>query len=322
MRTPPSWRRSAPSSTACRWRSSWRRRGCGCSRRSRSRPACRIASGLLTGGPRTATPRQQTLRASVDWSHDLLSADEQALLRRVGVFAGGFTLDAAERICVGDGIESDQVLDLLASLVDQSLVIAEERGSGMRYRLLETVRQYGLERLADAGEEVAVRRRHRDFFLALAEEAAPHLDTGRQREWLEILDPEAANLAAAIDYALPSEPPLALRFCAALYRWWVARGRFAEAELALSRSLNACGEEDPALRARALERRARVAINAGEFEAAESHATEALALADEVGDEGTAGRARCELGHRDDVCEPRRGTGGASPRGRARPGGG
>ena len=270
--------------------------------RTRMLSAEQIATGLsdrfrlLTGGPRTATPRQRTLRASVDWSHELLSADEQALLRRVGVFAGGFTLDAAERICVGDGIESDRVLDLLASLVDQSLVIAEERRSGMRYRLLETVREYGLERLADAGEEVAVRRRHRSFFLALAEEAAPHLDTGRQREWLEILDPEAANLAAAIDYALPSEPPLALRFCAALYRWWVARGRFAEAELALSRSLNACGEEDPALRARALERRAWVVINAGEFEAAESHAIEALALADEVGDEGTAGRARCELG--------------------------
>ena len=169
---------------------------------------------LLTGGPRTATSRQRTLRASVDWSHKLLSPDEQVLLRRIGVFAGGFTLDAVKRICVGDGVEPDRVLDLLASLVDQSLVIAEERTSGMRYRLLETVREYALEQLADAGEEEALRRRHRDFFLALAEEAAPHLDTGRQREWLEILDPEAANLAAAIEYALASEPPLALRFCA------------------------------------------------------------------------------------------------------------
>jgi DNA-binding CsgD family transcriptional regulator len=118
----------------------------------------------------------------------------------------------------------------------------------------------------------------------------------RQREWLEVLDPEAANLAAAIECALASEPPLALRFCAALYRWWSARGRFAEAELAHSRSLEACGGREPALRARVLQRRAWVATNAGEHEAAESHATEALALAAEDGDEATAARARGELG--------------------------
>jgi predicted ATPase/class 3 adenylate cyclase/DNA-binding CsgD family transcriptional regulator len=272
-----------------------------------------IASGLsdlfrlLTGGPRTATPRLKTLRASVDWSHALLSADEQALLRRLAVFAGGFTLEAAEEVCVGDGIERDRVLDLLASLVDQSLLVAEERETGVRYRLLETVRQYGLERLAAVGEEDALRGRHGDVFLALVERAGPHLETGRQREWLEVLDPEAANLAAAIECALASEPPLALRFCAALYRWWSARGRFAEAELAHSRSLEACGGREPALRARVLQRRAWVATNAGEHEAAESHATEALALAAEVGDEATAARARCELGDALLYADPRAG---------------
>jgi predicted ATPase/class 3 adenylate cyclase/DNA-binding CsgD family transcriptional regulator len=250
---------------------------------------------LLTGGPRTATPRLKTLRASVDWSYELLSDDEQVLLRRVAVFAGGFTLEAAEEVCAGEGIAPDRLLDLLASLVDQSLVIAEERDAGVRYRLLETVRQYGLERLAETGEEDALRGRHRDFFLALAERAAPHLETGRQREWLQLLDPEAANLAAAIEYALRSEARLALRFCAGLYRWWCARGRFAEAEHSHSRSLDACGDREPALRARAFVGRAYVAITAGKFEAAESHATEALALAVEVGDQSTAARARCEL---------------------------
>jgi predicted ATPase len=249
---------------------------------------------LLTGGPRTATPRQQTLRASVDWSHDLLSDDEQVLLRRLAVFAGGFTLDAVEQVCAGDGIERDRVLDLLGSLVDQSLVIAEERDSAVRYRLLETVRQYGRERLADAGEDDAVRARHRDVFLALAERAAPHLDTGRQREWLEVLDPEAANLAAAIEYALGSESRLALRFCAALHRWWSARGRFAEAELAFARALDANGERD-ALRARVLHGR-NLAVTAGAYEAAESYAREALALAEEIGDHATAARARGALG--------------------------
>jgi predicted ATPase len=173
---------------------------------------------LLTGGPRTATERHRTLRASVDWSHDMLSADERLLLRRLAEFTGGFTLEAVERACVGDGIDRGRVLDLLGSLVDQSLVIAEEGRCGVRYRLLETVRQYGLERLAAAGEGDAVRGRHRDVFLALAERAAPELEAGGQREWLERLDPEAANLAAALDWALRSEPPLALRFCAALYR--------------------------------------------------------------------------------------------------------
>jgi predicted ATPase/class 3 adenylate cyclase/DNA-binding CsgD family transcriptional regulator len=249
---------------------------------------------LLTAGPRTAAARLQTLRASVDWSHDLLSAEEQALFRRVAVFVGGFTLAAGEQVCAGDGIEREGVLDLLGSLVDQSLVIAEERDVGMRYRVLETVRQYGLERLADAGEDDAVRVRHRDVFLSLAEQAGPHLETGRQREWLEVLDPEAANLAAAIDYALSSEPRLAMRFCVALHRWWSVRGRLAEAELAFARALDAPGERD-ALRARVLVGRGYVAINAGS-EAAESYAAEALTLAEEVGDRATAARARCWRG--------------------------
>ena len=251
---------------------------------------------LLTGGPRTATPRLQTLRASVDWSHDLLSNDEQVLLRGLAVFAGGFTLEAVEEVCAGDGIERDQVLDLLASLVDQSLAIAGADGRGVRYRLLETMRQYGLERLAAAGEETALRDRHRDAFLALAEQAGPHLETAQQHEWLEALDPEAANLAAAIDHAVGSDPPLAVRCCAALYRWWSARGHLAEAELAHSRALDACGDREPGLRARAFYGRTYIAIQAGDYEAAEAHGTEALALADQVGDEGTAARARMALG--------------------------
>jgi predicted ATPase/DNA-binding CsgD family transcriptional regulator len=262
---------------------------------------------LLTGGPRTASERHQTLRASVEWSHDLLSADERVLLRRVSVFAGGFTLEAAEEVCAGDGIEADRVLDLLASLVDQSLVPADQRDAGVRYRLLETVRQYGLERLGAAGEEEALRGRHRDFFLALAEDAAPQLETGGQREWLELLDPEAANLSAAIDHALRSEPPLALRFCAALYRWWWIRGRFAEAEQAHSRSLDACGAGERGLRAPALYSRGYLAVETGRHEAAAVHATEALALAEEIGDKRTAARARLMLGAAAQFADPRAG---------------
>src|SRR5262245_5916421 len=170
--------------------------------RVRMLSVAQIAAGLsdrfrlLTGGPRTALPRLKTLRASVDWSYELLSDSERVLLSRLAAFAGGFTLKAAEEVCGGEAIESEHVLGLLGSLVDQSLVIAEATESGVRYRLLETVRQYGLERLADADED-RVRARHRDHFLALAEEAAPHLETQDQSEWLRLLDPEANNLAAA-----------------------------------------------------------------------------------------------------------------------------
>jgi predicted ATPase len=251
---------------------------------------------LLTGGPRTAVPRLQTLRASVDWSHALLSEDERVLLRRLAVFVGGFALGAVEEVCGGERIQREQLLDLLAALVDQSLVVADEDGHEVRYRLLETIRQYGLERLADAGEGERLRDRHRDFFLRLAEQAGPDLETGRQGESMAVLDPEAANMAAAIEWALGSEPALALRFCVALSRWWLARGRLAEAELLQSRSLEACGDAEPGLRARVLRGRAMTATLAGRHEAAGAHTTEALALAEEVGDKATAGRARGGLG--------------------------
>jgi tetratricopeptide (TPR) repeat protein len=251
---------------------------------------------LLTGGPRAAAERQQTLRASVDWSHDLLTDDERRLLRRVAVFGGGFTLDAAEQVCADDGISSDRVLDLLASLADQSLLIADEQDAGVRYRLLETVREYGLERLAVAGEEEAVRGRHRDYFAALADAAAPRLDSADQGAWLERLDPEAANLAAAIETSLRSDPVGAVRFCIALHRWWLARGRFAEAELACSRALGACGEREPAMRARLLSNRAWLAVTTGAHEVASEHASEALALAGEADDRSAAAGAHATLG--------------------------
>lgn len=257
--------------------------------------------GLLTGGPRTAAERQRTLRGSVDWSHDLLGPDEQRLLRRVAVFAGGFTLDAAEAVCA-DAQDGGRVLELLGSLVEQSLVIAEER-----FRLLETVRQYGLERLAAAGEEAALRDRHRDFFVRLAERAAPRLQTAGHSAWVERLDAEAANLAAATDHALSSDPRVALRLCAALPRWWWASGRLAEGELACARALEACGEREPALRARVLQGLARVAITAGDNDGAARHATAALALAEAVGDRRLAAYARVDLGVAKQFADPRAG---------------
>ena len=178
---------------------------------------------LLTGGPRTAPPRLKTLRASVDWSHDLLSDAERALLRRLAVFAGGFTLEAVEEVCAGEAIEREHALDLLGSLVDQSLVIAEQRDSEVRYRLLETVRQYGLERLAEAGEAETVRARHRDHYLALAEQAAPTWRRGASGEWLELARPRGGQPGGG-DRPRAAERPAARRCASARrYRWWCAR---------------------------------------------------------------------------------------------------
>lgn len=150
--------------------------------------------GLLTAGSRTTDLRHRTLRATLDWSHELLSEDEQALFRCLSVFAGGFTLSAAEAVCAGDDMERGKVLDLLAQLVDKSLVLVAGRdGEQARYRMLETVRQYGREKLEEAGGETAVRRRHADFFLALAEEAEPALLGSEQGEWLKRLEVEHDN---------------------------------------------------------------------------------------------------------------------------------
>jgi predicted ATPase len=138
---------------------------------------------LLTGGSRAALPRQQTLRALIDWSYDLLDAGERTLFARLSVFAGGWTLAAAERVGAGDPLAPDMVLDLLAALAQKSLVAPID--SGARFRMLETIRDYARDRLQESGAEAAVRARHRDYFVALAEEAEPHLEGGaEQPSWL------------------------------------------------------------------------------------------------------------------------------------------
>src|SRR5262249_34714934 len=128
---------------------------------------------LLTGGSRTALPRQQTLRGAIDWSYGLLNPRERQLLQRLSVFAGGWTLEAAEAVCAGEGIEAWEVLELLTSLVDKSLVLCDASAGAGRYWLLETIRQYSRERLLEAGEGEAARGRHLAFFLQLAETAEP-----------------------------------------------------------------------------------------------------------------------------------------------------
>ena len=194
---------------------------------------------LLTGGARTALPRQRTLRAAIDWSHDLLDAKEQALFRRLAVFAGGWTLGTVDQVFAGDGAEEGATLDLLSSLVDKSLILADEVAS--RYRFLETVHQYARERLVESGEETQWRNRHLACFLALAEEAGPQLRGKDQHAWLDRLEAEHDNLRAALMCASSpgADPVNGLRLAAAIWWFWNVRGHFTEGRSWLSAMVSA-----------------------------------------------------------------------------------
>jgi predicted ATPase/DNA-binding SARP family transcriptional activator len=224
---------------------------------------------LLADGSRPALPRHQTLRAVVDWSWGLLGDGERVLLRRLAVFAGGAPLEAVERTCAGPGLGGlarDEVLYLLASLVDKSLVqAAEDEDSGeVRYRMLETVRAYGEERRREAGEDETLRRAHARYFLDLAERADPQLRRGDQLRWVARLSAERDNLHSALRWAVDSgDALLALRLVAALAWYWFLRSARAEAFEWLSQTLALPGDVPPALRAQVLAFRALLSISGG-----------------------------------------------------------
>ncbi|WP_216209886.1 BTAD domain-containing putative transcriptional regulator [Amycolatopsis aidingensis] len=189
---------------------------------------------LLSGGHRGAPPRQQTLRATIDWSWDLLSEPERAVLRRLAMHQGGCTLAAAEQVCAGDGIAAGDVLDVVVRLVDRSMLVAAEQPGGVRYRLLESVREYCLERLADAREAGWARQRHAGYYAELAERAEPELYGRDQRRWLELLDGETANLRAALEtLAAEGTGERAARMVCTLCWYWYLRGKLSEARRAL-----------------------------------------------------------------------------------------
>jgi predicted ATPase len=211
---------------------------------------------LLTGGSRTALPRQQTLKALIDWSWDLLSDVERTLLRRLSVFVGGWTLEAAEAVVTDDALAASNVLDGLTQLVNKSLVVMEDQGGAARYRLLETIREYARDRLIQAGEAEAVRSRHLDFFLQLAEMAEPGLRRADQVEWLARLEMEHDNLRMALKWSLHHEALEAgWRIAGDLARFWYLRGYWNEGREWLERLLSHPWDEAPAselaLRARA-----------------------------------------------------------------------
>src|SRR6185437_10241848 len=177
---------------------------------------------LLTSGSRTALPRHRTLRAVVDWSWDLLTDAEQVVLRRLSVFSGGASLEAAERVCAGDAVDSGQVLEVLTALAEKSLLIAEGDGAP-RYRMLGTIKEYAGLRLAEAGESELARRAHLDYFTELTETAEPHLRRAEQLDWLARLEAEHDNIGAAMRGALAAgEVQAAMRLAGgAGWYWWL-----------------------------------------------------------------------------------------------------
>jgi predicted ATPase/DNA-binding SARP family transcriptional activator/DNA-binding CsgD family transcriptional regulator len=198
------------------------------------------ALSVLTNGARTAPSRQRTLRATLDWSHTLLDPAERALFRRLAPFAGGWTIEAAEALGADEGLLAAVVLDLLAQLVDRSLVVVDTTQAVARYRLLEIVRQYANERLAESGEGATIVARHAAYFLALAEEAEPHLNTHRQDVWLQRLDNEQPNFRAALQTMHHAGNRAAtLRLLSALWWFWYLRGHYQEGQGLLLAALDA-----------------------------------------------------------------------------------
>jgi predicted ATPase/class 3 adenylate cyclase len=259
---------------------------------------------LLTGGSRNVMPRQQTLQATVDWSFSLLTSAERETLARLSVFAGGFELEAAEAVCSTDAVDALDVMDLVRSLVSKSLVVADRTAAAVRYRLLETIRQYSAQellRLAGDHEVLRVRDRHAGYYLRLAETAAPELSGPRQGEWLRRLDPEQDNLrAAASQLEAAGRPADVLRLVVALERFIISR-LHTEPIGYLRRAIGESGTAPSCLLAGALVTGAQLVglffrKDPGELAVCDAYAERALAMARDLGDRRVEARALSQLG--------------------------
>jgi len=248
---------------------------------------------LLTTGNRAALPRHQTLRAAIDWSYDLLEPREQLLLARLSVFSGGFTLDAAEQVCSADDLPPPDVLDIVAELVEKSLVQMSDADDTARYRLLETVRQYAAERLGERGETGLLQRRHAEFFFALAVQAEPHLITAARPAWVGRLGHELDNLRQALAWSRDGDEELHVRLVGLLHWFWYSTGHWPEARQWLRSALTVpAGERPTRDRAALLFSAGAIASLQARPQSAQVHLTEAETLAQSTGDDRLLAYAR------------------------------
>ena len=247
---------------------------------------------FLTGGSRAVPPRHQTLRAAIDWSYNLLSEKERALLRRLAVFAGGWTLEAAEALCAGGGV-ADQVLDLLMSLVDKSLVMVETNHGEARYRLLETLRQYAWDQLVEAGEATEAQRQHRAWYLDLAERAEAGIEGPEDTMWLNRLEVEHDNLRAALGWSSTEKDDgeTGLRLAAALHWFWECHTHWGEGRKWLETALAGSRNIKSIARVKALWESGNLAWMQGDYARALALCDESLALGRELMDQAGIARA-------------------------------
>lgn len=243
---------------------------------------------VLVDGARDLPARQQTLRNTLAWSHDLLTLSEQTLFRRLSVFVGGCTREAIESVCTAEDRPLDQMQRSLGSLVDKSMLQVRRGPSGMpRFVMLETIREYAQEQLAGSGEDAQVRQHHARYFLTLVEEAEPHLSSAGRGRWLEILEEDRHNVRAALEWSLAEghDPELGIRLAGALSWYWYLRGRFSAGRWWLER---ACAEaerrDDPAARAKVLLGDGRLRYVQGDFAAARFRLEESVSLYRQAGD--------------------------------------
>jgi predicted ATPase/DNA-binding CsgD family transcriptional regulator/class 3 adenylate cyclase len=276
----------------------------------RTLTAAQVASGLddrfalLVRGPRGAVERHQTLAASIAWSHDLLAPSDRVVFRRLAAFAGGFGLDAARAVCSGEGVAAGEVLPALARLVDKSLVVMDEHGGEARYRLLETIRQFAADRLAEAGESDAARDRHLDHYLAFAETASPLMVSAEADLWLARGEQEHDDLRAALDWALSrprtgpggpdgaggDDPERGRRLAAALFWLWYLHGHAHEGIEYLERAIELGPDERTTTQATLLAGIAATAIGSKHFGLIVDYAQRGLEVATAIGDRRNEGR--------------------------------
>ena len=234
---------------------------------------------LLTGGARTALPRQQTLRALIDWSYNILEENERLLLRRLSVFAGGWTLEAAEEVCEGDEIESFDVLDLLSQLVNKSLVVVTDKSKSgeTRYRMLETIRQYAREKLAETGGGESIRDKHLAYFVKLTEQAKPEIHRSNQVFWLNKLDDDLDNLRVSLEHSSSGDGEAGLRITTNIVRFWFLRSTVNELKNWLEQLLQRYSKLDQ-LHATALAVQSECVVENGNFDEARLLAEQSLEL--------------------------------------------
>jgi predicted ATPase/DNA-binding SARP family transcriptional activator len=241
---------------------------------------------LLTGGSRTALPRQQTLRASIEWSWNLLPEPECILLRRLSVFAGGWTLEAAESVCAGNGIEPRQVSDVLTQLVAKSLVVINQGvGRARRYHLLEMIREYACEKLVEADEEEGIQDQHLKYFLKLSEQIEPELLGPQQMEWFARTNEERNNLRAALEHAVRTDVEAGLYISGRLEHFWRSQDNREGARWLAEFLQMPESKEYPHARAKALHTQGRILFNFEQYDEAQAATEESLMLFRAVGDQ-------------------------------------